>query len=296
MIMELWIDDRERAVLEFASSTDEVSIQKCRLEIGDFCVVYKGQMLMCIERKTWKDFSASLKDGRKDNVRKLLELRKRTNCHIIYLLEGSQLSLKAHVGRIPFTNILAHMDHLMMRDGIHFVYSKSPQYSFERLMLLIKHWQSLPMIERPVAPESVMTPSELKEICPKKSDADKTLELFKSLKHVSEKTALALSENIHISDLLCNRVEMNVIAQMQYCNGKCIGQNRAKKILANMYPFSVLCALPGVSRVTAKAILDEFDIENICNGADLAEVRVSNRKIGKNVINAIQQYLNPKIE
>jgi hypothetical protein len=144
----------------------------------------------------------------------------------------------------------------------------------------------------PTDVQMVSMPIDLKEICPKKTDLDKTLELFKALKHVSERTAFLLHSHFHISDLLCMRTKVDHIAELQYQNGRCVGMNRAKKIMESVCPLNVLCSLPGVSRVTAKALLDQLDVRDICGGADLCEIRIGNRKLGKNVIESIRQHLH----
>ena len=43
-------------------------------------------ILFVIERKTWTDLASSLRDGRKENNKKLLKIREETKCQLIYLI------------------------------------------------------------------------------------------------------------------------------------------------------------------------------------------------------------------
>ena len=45
-------------------------------------------VLAAIERKSHEDFAASFKDGRHDNIKKLLALRGGTGCKLFYFVEG----------------------------------------------------------------------------------------------------------------------------------------------------------------------------------------------------------------
>jgi ERCC4-type nuclease len=138
--MEIIIDDREKAIfpfLEDMSNKYNIEYKIQRSEIGDYAICYHGHILLVIERKTWEDLSASMRDGRKDNVKKLLNLRTKIDCKLTYLIEGDATpKIDKKFGRLPFKNLQAHLDHLMMRDNIHVIYSKNLEYTAERLFML----------------------------------------------------------------------------------------------------------------------------------------------------------------
>ena len=142
--MELIIDDREKHVIEFIDSASQKYKIKCtikRLEIGDFAICYKNHILLIIERKTWKDLSASLRDGRKNNVEKLITLRNKTKCQIAYLIEG-KIAYKPDykIARIPYKNLRAHLDHLAFRDTIHMIQTGSVSDTASRLCELCQNF------------------------------------------------------------------------------------------------------------------------------------------------------------
>ena len=90
--MEIIVDDREKAVfpyLEDASHKYLIDYKIQRNEVGDYAICYKGYIMMIIERKTWEDLAASMRDGRKTNVQKLISVREKTGCQIAYLIEGN---------------------------------------------------------------------------------------------------------------------------------------------------------------------------------------------------------------
>ena len=59
------IDDREKNVIPFFEKIDsDIKYKIDRLTVGDYSVLYKDKILFIIERKTWVDLAASIKDGR----------------------------------------------------------------------------------------------------------------------------------------------------------------------------------------------------------------------------------------
>jgi ERCC4-type nuclease len=102
------------------------------------------QIVAIVERKTWNDLAASIKDGRKENINKLLSLRESTNCKIIYLIEGkARYKEDTKFARISFKNLEAHLDHLIFRDNIAIIYSDSVSDSASRLVTLAKNYSTL---------------------------------------------------------------------------------------------------------------------------------------------------------
>lgn len=303
--MELWIDDREHAVHSHAKYIKrilqqykvgfQVDIKVCRLEIGDYCILENSHILFCIERKTLADLAASLKDGRKDNINKLLELRRQSpQCKLLYLIEGpSSPSLAGSHGRLPYTSLLAHLDHLMMRDGIHFLYSKNPEYTLERLVLMMKHYFTLPTEQRwgGAAESKLEDPSQLKELCPVRSEDDIRRRIWMSLKYVSTKTADVLAQSIELGDLVAGRIAERELAAIEYEPGRAIGYKRARKIIQSIEPETFLCSLPGISKLTASRILSSVDLPTLVNQGVPVDLQIGGKTINKNVVSSIQRFL-----
>lgn len=145
--MELIVDDRERAVFDFLeahSNKYHINYKIQRSEVGDYAIVYKGYILLVIERKTWEDLASSIRDGRKENIKKLLDIREKTGCQIAYLIEGDATPpFNKKFGRIPVVYLRAHLDHLAFRDGVHMFYTKNQEYTVQRLFELAKNYLSL---------------------------------------------------------------------------------------------------------------------------------------------------------
>ena len=115
------------------------------LTIGDFIIFVDGRALIVIERKTWKDLAQSICDGRIKNIVKLIQYRTQTNAKIAYLIEGKQCPLRtSKFGRIPYKNLRSHLDHLLFRDGIIELQSKSLADTVERLYEFTRNLSTLP--------------------------------------------------------------------------------------------------------------------------------------------------------
>jgi ERCC4-type nuclease len=62
--MEIIVDDREKAIipyLEPQANKFVIPYKVQRNEVGDYAIVYKGYILMIIERKTWVDLASSFR-------------------------------------------------------------------------------------------------------------------------------------------------------------------------------------------------------------------------------------------
>lgn len=141
--MELLIDDRERNVVPFFEDHAHkynINYRIQRLQVGDYAITQNGQILIIIERKTWEDLAASLRDGRKDNVQKMINVQRESGCFLAYIIEGEATpKFDAEFSRMPINALRAHLDHLILRDGIFIMYSKNEEYTAQRLLELSQH-------------------------------------------------------------------------------------------------------------------------------------------------------------
>jgi len=110
------VDKRERAILDYIERADKQKMF-CpqHLTTGDFILFNdSGRALAVIERKTWKDFADSIKDGRMENIEKLQEFSEQTGARIAYLIDDEcDPDEDASFQSIAYKNIRAHMDHLI---------------------------------------------------------------------------------------------------------------------------------------------------------------------------------------
>jgi ERCC4-type nuclease len=137
------IDDRERFVTPFLTESAKdtnVSYEIKRIMVGDYVIMNNGAIVAIIERKTWRDLAASFRDGRKENLEKMLTLREQTNCTLYYFIEGNAWPDPNGVcSRMPYKNMIAHLDHVAIRDNIHTIFVKTPETMAQRLFALAKN-------------------------------------------------------------------------------------------------------------------------------------------------------------
>jgi ERCC4-type nuclease len=142
--MEIIVDDREQIILPFledASSEYKIDYKVERLETGDYAIFFNGKLIIIIERKSWADLEASIRDGRKNNVEKLKIARDKTGCLIAYLVEGK--FKKSRFSHIPLSSLQSHLDHLILRDNIHIIYSESKELTADRIFEFARNFSTI---------------------------------------------------------------------------------------------------------------------------------------------------------
>jgi ERCC4-type nuclease len=264
--MEIIIDDREKAIfpyLEDASNKYNITYKIQRNEVGDYAITHKGYILMIIERKTWNDLSASMRDGRKANIQKLTALREQTGCQIAYLIEGNATPpFDKKFGRLPLKNLRAHLDHLAFRDGVHMLYAKDLEYTATRIFEVAQNYSTLKEILKDIDEINTDTDtgtgtgtgtdtdtgtgtgtdgttggdvSKLKEKqVTEKSSLSINEQVLRCLPGVGSIISSLLAENgVTLSKLYYDAVSVDDIAMYKYPTGACIGLPVATKILAN---------------------------------------------------------------
>ena len=284
--MEIVVDDRERAVVPYLqaySIKTSIDFKIQRNEVGDYAIIYKGYILMIIERKTWADLAASFRDGRKENVNKLLELRKRTGCQIAYLIEGPATPpLTQLFGRIPVRALRAHLDHLSIRDGIHMLYSKDEDYTAMRLFELATNYLSIKEVIKGI--DETVTAGDAQdntdELQIDMGVATSTVEqILQCLPSVGSLVSTVLAENkITLYDLYHQRHSIDYLARLKYPSGSTIGIERAKKLLntkklvdsisaaSHKTHVRILATVPLISKKTAEIILQNTTLALILKG------------------------------
>ena len=270
--IEIVIDDREQKVIPFFNGYNmppNITFNVARINHGDYSIIYKNHILFVIERKTWTDLASSLRDGRKENNKKLLKIREETKCQLIYLIEGNPIPSSNKVfSRVPYKALRSHLDHLAFRDGIHMVYSKDTEHTVERIVELVKNYLTItpsPLIaldikdadtkkdidrrntdelkkdggesyksgeiHEPPEPHIEKTPIEiLKEKVPISDDVV-IYKIWCCVPNITEKTAcLFINKGYHISDLILGKLSKNEIYSTKYPNGYIIGNKRSEVI------------------------------------------------------------------
>lgn len=327
--IDIVIDDREQHVIPHFNSVEmppNITFKVSRINHGDYSVLYKDYILFIIERKTWKDLAASLRDGRKENVKKLLKIREETGCQLIYLIEGNPIPKSTmKFCRVPYKALRSHLDHLAFRDGIHMVYSQNIKNTVERILELIKNYLTItpsPLIEIDKLTGGVeMTENstrgdgidKLKEKIPV-TDESINYKIWCCVPNITEKTAcLFVDRGYHISDLILgNNISKDSIYSMKYPNGYIIGKRSEKiwqstrihpaivndinSLSTNAIFIKMLTQINGITKNIASIILNNISFEKLLKGEispdEIKEIHKSanGRKVGPKISGYIIKF------
>jgi ERCC4-type nuclease len=136
--LEVAIDENNRKYK--LKNEGDISLQIKQITIGDYSILLADQTLaLVIERKTWADLSASIKDGRiNQQVKNLERIKLEKNCQIMFIIEGN-LTYKDdyQIQHVPFKNLHAKMRHIMLR-GIGFMQSKDEVHTAKIIVNLAR--------------------------------------------------------------------------------------------------------------------------------------------------------------
>lgn len=120
--MSITIDYRESKLLEsiqkIKDKYESIIIQQDNLFLGDI-TIHNADII--IERKTWADLEASIKDGRYEEQSHRLKEAKEEGYHIYYFLEGD---LSRYHGRLPTTTLISTM-YSLTRKGFYVIQTKN---------------------------------------------------------------------------------------------------------------------------------------------------------------------------
>jgi ERCC4-type nuclease len=243
------IDDREKNVIPFFKiNACGINYKVTRVTIGDYAVLYRDKILFIIERKTWADLASSIKDGRKNNVKKMIKARNDTNCILIYLIEGNPIpSDKSKYGRIPYKNLRSHLDHLIFRDNIHIIHSKDMDHTSRRIYELVRNYNTitpsiLKSIEPGVVELGVVEPNDIEPNDIEPNDIEPGV--------------------VEPNDIEPGVVEPGVVSNGGYiCENSCISGIDIMKqkfiVSEQTIIYKIWCCLPQITERTAMIFIDK---------------------------------------
>lgn len=314
--MEIIVDDRERSIvsyLEDASHKYNINYSVQRNQVGDYAIVYKGYILLIIERKTWSDLAASMRDGRKHNIQKLLTAREKTGCQLAYLIEGDATPKPdKKIGRFPVKNLRAHLDHLAFRDGIHMIYSKNEEYTAIRLFELAQNYMTLKDVIKEI--DEMENNGEEKDTLTEKISCSPAIneQILRCIPGVGSVISATLAENnISLHSLYHQKHTSEEIASIKYPTGAMIGMEKGIKIaegtkkiidsnsaINKKIKIRILTTIPLISKSTAEKILAEIEMSSLLNGEvdidTLSSIkRTEKSKLGQKAAENILKYLLP---
>jgi ERCC4-type nuclease len=312
-MLKLIVDDRETKVIpHFEEEYNDIEIIVKRLQIADYVIMRGDQILFAIERKSWSDLSSSIKDGRKENINKLKKLRDETNCRLIYLIEGkARYAPTKNISHIPYKNLQAHLDHLIIRDNISVLYSSNVEDIPKRLIEFMRNYMSMDPGDIQEF-EGKLLGSNVKEggmeiltTVINKTDLEIVYNLWSAIPNITTKTAgLFIEKGYNICDLLLGKIPRQDIATLQYKNGVIVGSKRAAKILKIVsnteenykHYCNIIACIPLITKKTAGIILLQLTFIELLNGVmsvnELANIQKTEKaKLGKKAAGNIYKFL-----
>lgn len=281
-MLSLIVDNREKAVFDeidavFANDVGKINIEYKQLNTGDFIIMEDKCIRACIERKTAADFIATLKDGRYDNKEKMIELRKKTGCRLIYLIT-------ANYNDLPF-NVQAAANHLILRDDIHVVYnSVSILKEYIRIYTVMK----LPIVEH----------EEINMVSVVRSELElEVINCWSTLANVSPTVAGELIKKFSIYEFLnADHIDYNFkINERKLSSAAVTSLENFRK--TNDTHTKLLTEINGISAATAAEILKNVSIKGMTDVNKFDNVKIGGRKITKKALHVIEiiHYKPPPI-
>lgn len=266
------IDSREhdlflncKSMLEKNPSFKEIKLVSENLPLGDVIIQDNESEKIIIERKTLSDLASSIKDGRYTEQSYRLNGISHHNHNIIYLIEGDMTRYNMFKGRMDKTTLYSAIFSINYYKG----FSTMRSNSIEETAFIITN-----MVYKML-----------------KSD-----KLPYYLKHVEEPNSK--KEEKDETNLEGGEQEEET-ASKDYC--KVVKKVKKDNINVSNIGEIMLCQIPGISSVTALAILDKFktlprlilslhEDENCLKDLSYVSSTGQTRKISKSCISTIVEY------
>lgn len=320
---KLLVDKRELAVyksgifdilLKNQFSSLGISVVLQQMTTADFAITYKDNILILIERKTWKDLSATFTDKkRKFNYNKLIDEKKKspTCIMIAYLIEGNfKTNRNSKIQRTPLSRLLCHLDHLMLEHNIHILRSKDKEDTAFRILELMKNILTMHKDNNPImhidesegCPKNI-TGGALKALTARKDVTDDTVkaQMWSSVKGVSLTLAsIFIENNFTLTGMLTGEYKPKQIGAIRYPSGRIIGEKHSKKLidkykslLVNTDPdellkggANLLSSIPRISKNMASKILEHIPLVELItlktsDASKIADIKMGKRRVGK---------------
>lgn len=299
------IDKRERDLLNAFGENKNVRAQ--HMTTGDIAIYVDNILKLLIERKTWRDLAASIKDGRAvtQNPR-LMEVGNDMKCKVMIIVEGKPSAIH---GRIPIKTLKAKLDNLMLINGFYITYSKNIEDTVNQIVIysdiISKNYYEDLKIKNTVGGDHTETkdveivveenkqqtvPDALTKVV-RKSESDQAKDFLYTFRKL--RPVLKNIKNKSVMDIYNMSVEdMNNIKGRKSINPEDI-------IYDIRHPLNqkkALTKITGVSTVIADNIVSFSDDIAEWTESNLAELKAPNgRRFGNKLAKRINDVLNCKI-
>ena len=275
-----------------------IELEIAQITKGDYSIFLGNKLYMVIERKTWKDLSASIKDNRIDTqLENLINLKKQF-VKILLIIEGNfNKQDDVNVSGIPFKNLHAKLRHIYILHDIGFMQTKDQEHTAKLVVKLARDGLNILKLMPDFLKSEILKESNILTTRTEKKDSDIIFNIWNCLKGSGAKTSIVLSEKYHISELILGK--LTDLQDISIGNKK-IG-NKSKIILESINDkktiVKILACIPGISDKTAEKILEKFTINQICTNLsidELSEIKINNRRINKNSVQKIIEIFQIK--
>lgn len=306
--IKLLIDDRERAVSIHSAEWKDIPHEISRITTADYVVVNetKSAVIAVIERKSLEDFAASIKDGRSENVNKLIEFRAKTGARIVYLIEGEYSPrLDKEYAHIPYKTIESAIFHLIARDNICVLRSADTLDTAKILARFVKSMSTLDCEHNAITgadEQTAIDQGALNELLKQKhvkSDIDIVRELWAAFNGISISSADEYIKVWSLADIICARVVREDIANHRTSSGRQINKKVASTLMGldKGTETRILACIPMLSRNSANYILLRRSLAELIQMPveEMQQVAITDKKkLGVKIATNIITYMNYK--
>lgn len=304
MSIHIYIDQRERKNFNYFETIfnqppifdkrDNVTYEIKTLTVGDFLITHKfndnEKILAVIERKTLKDYAATMKDDKRyQNKNKLIKLREETNCKVFYLVEG-HLNPKYNTQYcgIEYSKILANIHTMEIVEDFHIVRQSNGENTAKWLKFIAEYYSGY--VEKPeylgnLEKEAISVIDQLKKckLTPEQKDNECVVFCWKKIKNIGSKIAIYLSKSFTLKELITNQITEEMVLEAKEKLNFRISKNAINNIISPIdveTQIKILAEFPGVSKKGAESLLTMSNLSIIINPENKNEI--ADMKIGKN--------------
>ncbi len=239
-VFYLVTDGREGSVIPFLNDmfANRGGFVRRQVTIGDYniCSRVTGQPVACFERKTLADFAASFRDGRYENIDKMIKLRAVTGCQLYYIIEGPAYPRPDRlIKRVRYSSIEAALHNMMVRHGIMVIHTEDEADTARRLRALIDVMEKEDVYAYPIDPAAELDTKGIEMVNTaaggvppalmakfEQSDGDAAAFAWSRLKKVSLPLGKILSTQFSIAELARGEIKAERLAALKTTSGKVI--------------------------------------------------------------------------
>lgn len=277
------IDDRERYASEFIDEHG-VPYKIRRLEIGDFCIMdeFDENVRAIFERKTLADQAASIRDGRHDNKQKMMDMRTRLGCDVYYIIESDRVYCDdSMVNGIMYKIILNSISHLIVRDRIHVLYSRSPRDTIRLMCDMLSAYEKYKPVES--AAKDVSGTPALKTITEDIKDAKTLRAMWCAIPGISSTLCDKFLKYRLVDVFARNTNALSSIDDIRYESGRKLPGHVLDEIRDISKPsmVRVMSVVRGITPETAAILCDAISDWSTCTPSQISIIKNNNnRKVG----------------